>query len=78
MKWSEILELQANMPMQNDKNNSIPEQIVRIAWEEYHEEHPAQSFERIHERGGFGKYEIITLLYKRILKQDKAKTNETS
>ena len=32
------------------------------AWEAYHRQHDGQSAERIHERGGFGYWEITDLL----------------
>lgn len=39
----------------------LPEALVRLAHEEYARHHD-QSFERLHERGGFGLIEIIMLL----------------
>jgi len=41
----------------------LPEEIARLAYEEYaNQGHGGQSFERLHERGGFGVTEVITLL----------------
>ena len=37
----------------------IPEAVARLAFEEYHKRWPDQSFERLHQRGGFGWEEII-------------------
>lgn len=66
--WNDIIELERNMPLQLSKITKIAEEIVKIAYEEYHYEHPGQSFARIHERGGFSQFEVITLLYMRILR----------
>jgi hypothetical protein len=41
----------------------LPEEIARLAYEEYaNQGHGDQSFARLHERGGFGVTEVITLL----------------
>lgn len=40
---------------------TIPEPIARLAHEEYARHHN-QSFERLHERGGFGPAEVMMLL----------------
>lgn len=42
---------------------TIPEGVARLAYEEYaHNYGTSQSFERLHERGGFGTDELIGLL----------------
>lgn len=42
---------------------TIPEPIARLAYEEYAAQFGrSQSFERLHERGGFGTMELICLL----------------
>ena len=48
--------------VQKETVSEISEDIVRLAYAEYHKQHPAQSFERIQERGGFGVHEVIRLL----------------
>lgn len=41
----------------------LPEEIARLAYEEYaNQGHGGQSFDRLHERGGFGVTEVICLL----------------
>ena len=45
-----------------DIRPSLPESILRLAWEEYHRQHPGQSFERIQQRGGFWISEVTSLL----------------
>lgn len=41
----------------------LPEPIARLAYEEYvNQGHGNQSFDRLHERGGFGVTEVISLL----------------
>ncbi len=40
----------------------LPEPLVRLAWEAYFRRHKSQTFERLHERGGFGLMEIVALL----------------
>lgn len=50
----------------NKLPNTIDERIAREAYKEYSAQgHGAQSFERIHERGGFSLGEIIALLFTR-------------
>lgn len=45
----------------------VPEVIAKEAYKEYADQgHGSQSFERLHQRGGFTPEEIITLLYERI------------
>ena len=54
----------ANGPL---AQNRVPEEIAREAYAEYADEgHGHQSFERLHERGGFAMYETMILLYNRI------------
>lgn len=52
------------LPIQGAKNfNGIPEPIARLVYEEYSAHYGTrQSFERIHERGGFGAAEVIAAL----------------
>lgn len=46
-----------------DGSDTVPEPIARLAYEEYaNQGHGGQSFERIHERGGFGVTEVVNLL----------------
>lgn len=58
------LDAQPQVPVQwrrQDIRQTIPEGIARLAHEEYARHH-AQSFERLHERGGFGIGELLLLL----------------
>ena len=41
----------------------LPEPVARMAYEVYTSLWPGQTFERLHERGGFGVAEIVGLLY---------------
>ncbi len=41
----------------------LPETVARMAFEVYHHLWPNQSFERLHERGGFGVGEVVAMLY---------------
>lgn len=79
MKYNEILSLPSDFPVNSSegrhKQQYIPEQIAKIAWEEYNKKYPGQSFERIKERGGFGWFELIALLYKRILSMESSYTH---
>jgi len=53
------------MPIQGARTtHSIPEPIARLAHDEYARIYGAdyQTFERLHERGGFGVGEVIALL----------------
>lgn len=54
------------VPMQREdrsKRCTVPEGVARLAYEEYSYQYgTGQSFERLHERGGFGEYELIALL----------------
>lgn len=46
-----------------DRRPKLPEDIARLAYEEYaNQGHGNQSFDRLHERGGFGVSEVICLL----------------
>ncbi len=61
-------------PIQSDSavnrpisDGRIPTEIAKEAYQEYADEgHGSQSFERMHERGGFAIYETLILLYNRI------------
>lgn len=59
---------QPRVPLQaprvkRDEPFTIPEGIARLAYEEYaHRFGTDQSFERLHERGGFGTVECLALL----------------
>lgn len=51
------------VPLQEGHGGTIPEGVARLAYEQYaHRFGTSQSFERLHERGGFGTLEIIGLL----------------
>lgn len=53
--------------MQSTKTTAIPKVIAQEAYKEYADQgHGAQSFDRLHERGGFGDTELILLLFERI------------
>lgn len=61
------------VPLQHDRNSTpgvvseINEILAKEAYKEYSDQgHGDQSFERLHERGGFGCIEISALLYCRI------------
>lgn len=45
--------------------SQIPEDWAREIYEEYHTRFPGQSFERLHQRGGFGIEEALMLLVER-------------
>ena len=49
----------------SDKPGRVPEAVARAAYEVYHHMHSSQSFERLHERGGFGVGELVAFLYAR-------------
>ncbi len=73
MKWYEIMQMDKTHPIQNRSGvEKLPEDILRVAYEEYADSGHGgdQSFERICERGGFGWFEIVTLLYRRVLRLD--------
>lgn len=57
--------VQKRVPMQHSRHHEpgIPEPIARLAYEEYaNQGHGSQSFDRLHERGGFSEAEIVLLL----------------
>lgn len=55
------------VPLQSDGDRHINEDIAREAYKEYVAQFgTGQSFERLHQRGGFGAIELATLLFKRI------------
>ena len=57
---NEMLPMQAMVPSRGCR---VPARIARLAYEEYaHRYGRGQSFERLHERGGFGTEELISLL----------------
>ena len=41
---------------------TMPEDVLRLAQEEYDRQHPGQPYERMQERGGLGVVEVIALL----------------
>lgn len=45
------------------QHGKVPEVVARRAFEVYTHLHRGQSFERLHERGGFGVGELIGFLY---------------
>jgi len=62
------------VPMQKPIANDVDEPIAREAYKEYAAQgHGAQSFERLHEGGGFCAMEIIVLLYQRIKRIEEAR-----
>lgn len=77
MRWPDIIDLKRDFPVNgsdrygNGMTKYIAPEIARVAWEEYNMEHPGQDFERIKARGGFGWQELVTLLYKRIVREKK-------
>ena len=44
----------------------VPEDVMKLAYQEYHKRHPTQSYERILERGGFSIGEIIYWIHEHI------------
>ena len=65
----------SRVPLQHDGGNWYPgykhptirKDIAREAYQEYSDQgHGDQSFERLHERGGFGCRELAMLLFQRI------------
>lgn len=49
--------------LKHNEKTTIPEPIARLAYEEYsYQFGTEQSFERLHERGGFGYQEALALL----------------
>lgn len=64
------------VPMQKPTSNTVDEEIARVAYEEYVAKYgSSQSFERLHERGGFCAMEIIMFLYERIQRLESSKTD---
>ena len=47
----------------NRKSGRLPEPVARMAYEVYTHLWPDQTFDRLHERGGFGVGEIVAMLY---------------
>ena len=66
MKW--IRDLSGDrVRAQPERLTGVPVEIAREAYEEYAAQFGRdQSFERLHERGGFGTTELIYLLFGRI------------
>lgn len=63
-KWGAGIE---TVPLQEGKIGRIPKEFATEAYKEYAAQFGSeQTFERLHERGGFGEYELIHLLYHRI------------
>jgi hypothetical protein len=55
------------VPMMKPSASTVDEDIARMAYEEYAAKYgTSQSFEQLHQRGGFCAMEIITFLYARI------------
>lgn len=67
MWWNELNKHEV-VPIQNtDIGRTIPKEIAEAAYLEYCEQFGgSQSFERLHQRGGFGFSELSHLLYLRI------------
>jgi hypothetical protein len=56
-----------NVPIQGLEARVIDRKIAEEAYKEYVAQgHGSQSFERLHERGGYGPIELAELLYQRI------------
>jgi hypothetical protein len=65
------------VPMQKPSANTVDENIARVAYEEYAAQYgTSQSFERLHERGGFSAMEIIVYLYERIQRLESSKKEQ--
>ncbi len=59
--------------VQGQQRRGISERIARLAYAEYADQgHGGQSFERLHERGGFGSGELIMLLAERVERLEEA------
>ena len=41
---------------------TLPEQVLRLAQEEYDRQHPGQPYERMQQRGGLSLLEVVALL----------------
>jgi hypothetical protein len=60
--------------MQEVGGRSIPKVIAEEGYKEYAAQYgTSQSFERLHERGGFGAEELCILLYERIKRIESGK-----
>lgn len=65
--------------LKHNEKTTIPEPIARLAYEEYaYQFGTQQSFERLHERGGFGYAEVIALLADLIEREREDYTREHS
>lgn len=54
----------------HNKKRLLDERIARLAYEEYERQYGnSQSFERLHQRGGFSVGEVITLLADALLRE---------
>jgi hypothetical protein len=51
-----------SVPVQMEQDAVLPEGIARLAYEEYAHSNGDQSYERLHERCGFGWAEVAYLL----------------
>lgn len=49
-------------PIRRLKPSKIPWWLAEVAYEFYHSRHPSQSLERLAERGGFGRQELVAYL----------------
>lgn len=54
-----------NVPVQASVMRTVRAEIAREAYLEYSQQWPGQTFERLHERGGFAWDEMAMLLYLR-------------
>lgn len=55
------------LPLQIDRTGGVPRWIAEHGYREYVRKYGrSQSFDRLHERGGFGHIELLTLLAERI------------
>jgi hypothetical protein len=62
-RWLRDMRAGPQVPIQSDHLTRIPEPVARLAYEQYAYEYGTdQSFERLHERGGFGTGEALALL----------------
>ena len=66
-------------PMQGSDSSCVPLVLAEEAWLEYDAQgHGSQSLERLNERGGFGDFEIMMLLYDRITRLQKQLSETTA
>ena len=57
------------VPMQNDRHlTTVPRWIAELAHEDYHRHHE-QTFDRLHQRGGFSTGEVIGHLAAALLRE---------